>query len=273
MKILSQPISEPSKFIYWYRRTLINACIILLTAILLGAVSYEASGQVTPPKAAVPDWALPGSATHKQIPPPPDFHRPTRTDNRPLGIFEGQSDVGGALATGSSSYNAVNNQYTITSAGYNIWYTRDEFRYLWKRMSGDVSLAADVNFPDTAGYGDRKAVVIIRQNLDDDSKEAMVALHGAGLMHLAWRPEKGQSLKEMRVDKRNALRIGIEKRADSFAIFISIAGEPMHQLGNNVQLHIDGPFYVGIGFCSHLPDKLDTAILSNVVLANAAGKL
>ena len=52
-------------------------------------------------------------------------------------------------------------------------------------MSGDVSLAADVNFPDTAGYGDRKAVVIIRQSLDDDSKEAMVALHGAGLMHLA----------------------------------------------------------------------------------------
>jgi hypothetical protein len=47
----------------------------------------------------------------------------------------------------------------------------------------------------------------------------------------------------------------------------------MHQLGNAVQLHIDGPFYVGIGFCSHLPDKADTATLSNVVLENAAGKL
>jgi hypothetical protein len=34
---------------------------------------------------------------------------------------------------------------------------------------------------------------------------------------------------------------------------------------------IDGPFYVGIGFCSHLPDKSDTAVLSNVVLENAAG--
>ncbi len=55
---------------------------------------------------------------------------------------------------------------------------RDEFRYLWKKMSGDVSLAADITFPDPNGYGDRKAVLIIRQDLDDDSKEAFVALHG-----------------------------------------------------------------------------------------------
>jgi hypothetical protein len=273
MKVLSKQVKEKSHNICWYRHTLINTCLILLPAILLCVASYEASGQVAPPKEAVPDWALPGSATHKQIPPPPDFHRPARTGNTPIGIFEGQSDVGGALVPGSSSYNSVAKQYTITSAGYNIWYTRDEFRFLWKKMSGDVSLAADVNFPDTAGYGDRKAVVIIRQSLDDDSKEAMVALHGAGLMHLAWRPEKGQSLKEMRVDKRGALRIGIEKHADSFAIFISMTGESMHQLGNAVQLHIDGPFYVGIGFCSHLPDKADTATLSNVVLENTAGKL
>jgi hypothetical protein len=30
---------------------------------------------------------------------------------------------------------------------------------------------------------------------------------------------------------------------------------------------------VGIGFCSHLPDKSDTAVFSGVVLKNAAGKV
>lgn len=83
-------------------------------------------------------------------------------------------------------------------------------------MSGDVSLAADFNFPDTAGYFDRKAVLIIRQALEDDSKEAMAALHGGGLIHLAWRPEKGQSIKEMRVDKRGALRLGLVNLGDFF---------------------------------------------------------
>ena len=271
--MLLKLISKKSNNFYWYTSSINNACTVLLPVLVLCAVSQLASAQVSPAKVEVPDWALPGSATHKQIPPPLDFHRPARTDNTAIGIFEGQSDIGAALVPGSSSYNPSSKQYTINSAGYNIWYTRDEFRYLWKKLSGDVSLAADVNFPDTAGYGDRKAVVIIRQSLDDDSKEIMVALHGAGLMHLAWRPETNQSLKEVRVHEKGAQRIGIEKRGDAFAIFVSMSGEPMHQLGDPVQLHFDGPFYVGIGFCSHLPDKVDTGILSNVVLENAAGKL
>ncbi|MGK2864120.1 MAG: biopolymer transporter Tol [Chitinophagaceae bacterium] len=244
-----------------------------LIILFLGGVSFHAFTQKVKQKTEVPEWALPGSATHKQVPPPPDFHRKTKTKNKSIGIFKGQSDVGAALVPGSSSFNAATGQYTINSAGYNIWYTRDEFRYLWKKMSGDVSLAADINFPDTAGYFDRKAVLIIRQNLEDDSKEAMAALHGGGLIHLAWRPEKGQSIKEMRVDKRGALRLGLVKQGDFFTIFLSVAGEPMQQYGDPVQLHLDEPFYAGIGFSSHLPDKSDTAILSNVIMENEAGKV
>lgn len=266
-------ISKKNNTFYKSICSLNNVSALFLPALLLCVMSQFASAQTASSKVVVPDWALPGSATHKQVPPPLDFHRSARTDNTSIGIFTGQSDVGAALVPGSSSFNPATKQYIINSAGYNIWYTRDEFRFLWKKMSGDVSLAADVSFPDTTGYGDRKAVVIIRQSLDDDSKEAMVALHGAGLMHLAWRPEKNQSLKEMRVDEKSAHRIGIEKRGDSFAIFVSMSGEAMHQLGNAIQLHIDAPFYVGIGFCSHLPDKVDTGILSNVVLENAAGKV
>jgi hypothetical protein len=254
----------------------------LLSVLVFCVASYHASAQTPSAKVVVPDWALPGSATHKQVPPPADFHRTTLTDNTRIGIFEGQSDVGAALVPGSSSYNSVTKQYTIVSAGYNIWYQRDEFRYLWEKMSGDVSLAADINFPDTAGYDDRKAFVIIRQSLDDDSKEAVVALHGGGLLHLAWRPEKGQQMKEVRANHRKGLpdlvtghvrRIGIEKRGDAFALFISENGEPMHQVGDPIQLHLDDPFYVGIGFCSHLPAKTDTAVFSKLVLENTAGKL
>jgi len=69
-----------------------------------------------------------------------------------------------------------------------------------------------------------------------------------------------------------AKRIGIEKRGDSIAIFVSLDGEPMNQLGPPINLHFEEPFYVGIGFCSHLPDKLDTAMLSNVILKNSVGK-
>ncbi|MDF2430746.1 MAG: hypothetical protein JWP44_377 [Mucilaginibacter sp.] len=278
---------KKSKTSYKYLLIAKNTCIVLLPVLLLCIEVENGCAQSLPAKSEVPNWALPGSATHKQIPPPLDFHRPAKTDNNPIGIFKGQSDVGAALVSGSSTYNSVTKQYTINSAGYNIWYSRDEFRFLWKKMSGDVSLAADVTFPDPTGYGDRKAVVIIRQSLDDDSKEAMVALHGGGLLHLAWRPGKNEDMKEMRVDLKSlsgnpsandegilhVKRIGIEKHGDEFSIFVSVAGEPMHRYGAPVHLHIDGPFYVGIGFCSHQPDKADTAILSDVVLESGAVKL
>ncbi len=190
---------------------------------------------------------------------------------------------------GSASHDAGTGQYTIHSAGYNVWYTRDEFRYLWKKMSGDVSLAADISYPDPDGFYDRKALLVIRQDLDDDSMEAIVALHGGGMIHLAQRPAKGARVKDMeyRIGGRGrpggaspdslvdviAKRIGIEKKGDSFALFVSLEGEPLHQFGPPITLHLKEPFYVGIGFCSHLPDKSDTAVLSNVVLENAAGKV
>jgi hypothetical protein len=243
-----------------------------------------------PPAAAAPAWAQPGSATHVQVAPPADFHRPSRNLDTPIGAFEGQSDIGAAVVPGSASFDVATGQYTINSAGYNVWYTRDEFRFLWKRMSGDVSLAADIDFPDPKGYGDRKAVLMIRQSLDDDAKAAMVALHGAGMVHLAWRPERNARVTDMefRIGSRGGRpggtspdslvtivpkRIGIEKHGDEFALYVSLDGEPMHQFGPPIKLHLDEPFYVGIGFCSHLPETVDTAVLKNVVLENAAGRV
>ncbi len=252
-------------------------------AMLAALLSLELPGQLpaqTPAtNPAIPDWAQPSSPTHVQVPPPGDFHRPSRNVNQPLGIFEGQSDVGAALVPGSANFNTSTGKYTITSAGYNIWYSRDEFHFLWKKISGDLSLAADVSFPDANGYDDRKAVLIIRQSLDDGSKEAMLGEHGTGMIHMAWRPETNRQMKDMQFRFGGTLagapvrRIGIEKHGDSISIFVSFEGEPMHQLSPPLKLPFEGPFYAGIGFCSHQPAKTDTAILSNVILENAAGKV
>jgi hypothetical protein len=267
--------------------------LLMLTLFIAPRLSHAQvpSSAATPAAqtSAAPAWAQPGSATHNQVAPPTDFHRPSRNFDTPIGIFDGQSDIGGALVPGSASYDAATRQYTINSAGYNIWYTRDEFRFLWKKLSGDISLAADVTFPDPNGYNDRKAVLIIRQNLDDDSKEVLIGLHGTGMIQFAQRPEKNLLINdiEFRMGGRglpggaspnsfgNVMpkRIGLEKRGDAFALFVSVEGEPMHQFGPPIHLHLDEPFYVGIGFCSHLPEKVDTAVLSNVVLENSAGKV
>ena len=40
--------------------------------------------------------------------------------------------------------------------------------------------------------------------------------------------------------------------------------EPLHQVGASVQLHLAEPFYVGIGLCSHDPNKTEKAVFSHV---------
>ncbi len=257
----------------------LRCCQLLLPALLLCAGSYSLCAQTPVPTPVVPEWAQPGSPTHVQVPPPADFHRPTTTVATPVGIFEGQSDVGSALVPGSDNYDPGTKSYTIQSAGYNIWYSRDEFRYLWKKVSGDVSLAADATFPNANGYGDSKVVLVIRQSLEDNSKEAMVGQHKAGMIHLAWRPEQSAMMQDMqyrfggKLAGITAKRIGIEKHGDDITLFISLRGEPMHQFGPPLTMHIEGPFYVGIGFCSHLPATSDAAVVSNVSLENAAGQV
>jgi hypothetical protein len=273
------------------RLALLGGLAALLAAPAL-AQDYAAVPGVTPenspPGAArAPDWAYPGSASHKQVDPPANFHRAPRIEAKRIGVFDGQADVGAAITPGRSSF--ATGRYTVTSAGYNVWYTRDEFRFLYKRMTGDASLAADIAYPDPNGFGDRKAVLVFRQGLDDDAPEALVALHGAGMFHLAWRPAKGARMKdiEYKVGGRGSLpggegdslvtlapkRLGIERRGDRYTLWVSQQGEPMHQYGAPVSVPLRGPLYVGVGFVSHLPTVTDTAVLSNVVLEPAAGRV
>jgi len=212
----------------------------------------------------------------------PDAHRASRQYETPIGDFDGQTDIGSAKLEGAALYDAAAKQYTIKSAGYNTTYTREEFRFLWKKMSGDVSVGADISFPDPEGYDGRKAILAIRQNLDDDSKEAIVAVYGSGIFALSQRPRQGTKRLDStykvwgapphkRPDLREVLtpkRIALEKHGDAYIVYVSIEGEPMHPFGAPLILHMDRPFYVGIGFCSNLPDKMDTAIFSNVTVEN-----
>src|SRR3984893_3361963 len=136
------------------------SCRLMMLVVLLCATQMV-RGQAgsAAPTPAVPEWAQPGSPTHVQVPPPADFHRPSRNFDAPIGVFDGQSDIGAAVVPGNANYDANTKQYTINSAGYNIWYSRDEFRYLWKKISGDVSLAADVTFQDPHVYSGCEGVL------------------------------------------------------------------------------------------------------------------
>ena len=109
----------------------------------------------------------------------------------PVGIFESHADVGTVLHTGSIDYDASKHTYTISGSGENMWLAADAFQFAWKKVSGDVTLTADISFLNKSGNEHKKAVLMLRQSLDADSVYADVALHASGLTSLQFRDEKG----------------------------------------------------------------------------------
>jgi TolB protein len=192
-----------------------------------------------------------------------------QTSAGPVGMFEAHRDVGTVLHAGSTDFDASTKTYTITGSGNNMWGTQDDYQFAWKKMSGDVTLAANISFIGLGGVPHRKGVLMIRQSLDADSVYVDAALHGNGLTALQFRDEKGAVTHDIESNIFSTQRMRLEKRGDFFYLSLSAGSEELHPAGASIRVPIKAPFYVGIGVCAHDKNVVETAVFSNVELTEA----
>ena len=191
---------------------------------------------------------------------------PQRTVGQ-VGIFEGHNDVGTVLHAGSVNFDAAKQSYTITGSGENMWSVADAFQFVWKKMSGDVSLTADISFLTKSGNEHKKAVLMFRQSLDADSVYADVALHLSGLSSLQFRDEKGAVTHEIESNISGPKRLRIVKRGDYVYMALATEGGELKPAGSWLRIPLGSTFYVGLGMCSHDKDVSEQALFSRVELA------
>jgi Tol biopolymer transport system component len=191
-----------------------------------------------------------------------------QADSGSRGVFENQTDVGSVTPPGNATFDAGRGVYEVTSAGANMWSTADAFHFAWKKVSGDVSLTADIAFPETAGTPDpyRKAVLMLRQTLDVDGVYVDAAEHGSGLTALQYRRERGATTQDIELNIEAPQRLRLEKRGDIFTLFVSNHGEPPHQVGASIKMHLEEPFYAEIGVCSHNKDAVEMATFAHLTM-------
>src|SRR4030042_2057102 len=87
-----------------------------------------------------------------------------------VGIFRYSGDVGKPKNGGSSIYNETDQSYTIKGAGYNIWFKRDEFHYLYNKIKGDFILTANFKFSGSGTESHRKTGWMLRTSTEEDSR-------------------------------------------------------------------------------------------------------
>ncbi len=162
----------------------------------------------------------------------------TRTS---LGAFDGQQDVGVSPQPGVTTFDAAHGRYGSVVSGPDFWGARAGFHFVWKRMSGDAWLAANLTLP-----GDGAAAIMIRQGLETDAVAAVAMLRGDGRAVLQSRESTETGVAEILARERHPLRLRLEKRGLYVSLSVDVDGGGLRPAGGSVLLPIIGDFYIGL---------------------------
>src|SRR6266851_6841354 len=169
---------------------------------------------------------------------------------KPLGLFEGQTDVGKVNQPGSGSYDDEKEEYTVAGSGTNMWGDHDEFHFVWKRMRGNFILTARASFVGKGVEAHRKIGWIIRPSLNTDSAQVSAVVHGDGLTSLQFRREKGTVTEEIKSKVTAPDVVQLERKGKTYVMSVAPFGEPFvtEQVS---EIALGDDLYVGLFVCSH----------------------
>src|SRR5258708_39618873 len=108
---------------------------------------------------------------------------------------------------------------------------QDAFHFAWRRLSGDLTLTAEVGFPDREGNAHRKAGWMVRAGLEPDAPYADSVVHADGLIALQYRLVRGGPTLEVRSPPRAPATIPLEPPGDPLSPAVAPRREPFPPAG------------------------------------------
>lgn len=185
-----------------------------------------------------------------------------------IGIFDNNADVGKPKLAGSSTYDAAKKEYTLNGSGYNIWFERDEFQYLFKEITGDFTVTGDFELVGKGNDPHRKVGWMVRESLEGDASHVSAVVHGDGLTVLQWRVAKGEKMRdpedEIFSKGKNVQTVQVERKGNLYTMYVSAKGQPLQVVGSHTMDNLQKKVLVGLYICSHNPDVVEEAKVTNV---------
>jgi hypothetical protein len=184
---------------------------------------------------------------------------------------------GGPASEGSVSMDEAAGTYTITGSGADIWGNTDQFHYVYRELTGDGEIVAQVVSNGTGSNTWAKGGVMIRETLAADSKHMIMALTGGdgGGIAFQGRMETGGSSTSYHGDVTAAppywvrlSRVGNTITAYSSAdgvtwdLFTDTSPDGAHT--NPIDVEMADPVLIGLFVTSHAAGELRTYTFDNV---------
>ena len=184
------------------------------------------------------------------------------------GFFEGFTDIGSPPLKGSVLFSEPGQSYHISASGENIWFGKDSFSFLWKRMEGDFILQTQLSFVGEGTNPHRKAGLMIRDGLSSDAAHVSCVVHGDGLTSLQFRKAPGVDMEELIFDIQGPDVLQLEKKGKVFTVSVAHQGE-LYTV-QSLELSLEGKLEAGLFVCSHNDEVMEKAEFSNVRILGTA---
>lgn len=187
----------------------------------------------------------------------------------PLGVFEEEQDVGEVRIPGKASYDSNEQVYTVESAGTNMWGERDEFHFVWKKVSGDFIVQALTEFAGPGVDDHRKMGIVVRASLDPRSPQVNACRHGGGLASLQFRRSEGAATEELQFQVKSPDVLQLSRAGDKYTMSVARAGDT-YTSQSLAEVVLGNVVYVGIYVCAHNQGVSEKGLFRNVRLIRPA---
>jgi glucan 1,3-beta-glucosidase len=196
-------------------------------------------------------------------PPPPKVTEPKATDALPAPW--NVTDIGGSLAGGQAVLSP--SEFEIYGGGNDIWAQRDQFRFVWQKLSGDFSLTTTIDdLDDVHTYA--KAGLMVRKDLSSKSPYVLINVFPDGRTENSWRMDRAVSAQ---AKSGPGLQFGdamlrLSRVNNTIHVEVSEDGSFFEKINELNIPSIATTAFVGLATLSHDNSQLVTAKYSNIEL-------
>ena len=179
-----------------------------------------------------------------------------------VGVFENHTDIGPVMTKGTATYDKSTNIYTLTGAGENIWFKKDELHLVYKKIKGDFILTTQPNLVGKGTNLHRKSGWMARASTDTSSAMVCLTVHGDGLTAFQFRKKNGINIEEIKIPMVGAEILQLERRGRSYFISVAKLGNPFWSV-EVPDFDFPEELLVGLFICSHNKNEVEEGKFTN----------
>jgi regulation of enolase protein 1 (concanavalin A-like superfamily) len=220
---------------------------------------------VPPTPTPVPPTPTPVPPTPTPVPPTPTPVPPTPTPT-PVGGLPSPwqtQNIGAVGIAGSASYNT--GTWTVAGSGADIWGTSDQFRFVYRTLSGNGTITARV-VTQTNSNAWAKAGVMIRESLAANSRHAMTIVTPSNGRRMQYRSSTGGSSTDVNGGTGGVpVWVRLVRSGNTFSSYRSADGVTW-TLIRSQSITMGTNVYIGLAVTSHTNSALSTATFTDVTV-------